>query len=75
VTADLGQLIVAGGFAPGEVLPTEVALCQMFCVSRTTLREAVKRLHAKGLVAVGPRTGTHVLPTRHWNQFDSDILG
>jgi DNA-binding FadR family transcriptional regulator len=75
VTAGLGQRIVAGGFAPGEVLPTEVTLCQMFGVSRTTVREAVKRLHGKGLLAASPRNGTRVLPTLYWNQFDPEVLG
>jgi DNA-binding FadR family transcriptional regulator len=75
VTADLGRRIVAGGFSPGEVLPTELALCQMFGVSRTTVREAVKRLHGKGLVVASPRSGTRVQPTQNWNQFDSEVLG
>ena len=75
VTAKLGQRIVAGSFAPGEVLPTEAALCTLFGVSRTTLREAVKRLQGKGLVVARPRNGTSVLPTLHWNQFDAEVLG
>ena len=74
VTADLGQQIVNGGFAPGEALPTETALCDLFGVSRTTVREAVMRLHGKGLLDGGPRTGTRVLPTAKWNQLDNDVL-
>jgi DNA-binding FadR family transcriptional regulator len=75
VTAELGRRIVAGRFAPGDSLPTEASLCDLFGVSRTTVREAVKRLHGKGLVAVSPRSGTRVLPTLHWNQFDAELLG
>lgn len=75
VTAELGRRIVAGAVEPGEPLPTEATLCDMFGVSRTTVREAVKRLHGKGMLAVGPRSGTRVLPTAHWNQFDSELLG
>jgi DNA-binding FadR family transcriptional regulator len=74
VTAGLGAQIVGGDFAPGEVLPTEMALGAMFRVSRTTVREAVKRLHGKGLVAGRPRNGTLVLPTDQWNQFDPEVL-
>ena len=74
VTAGLGARIVGGEFAPGAVLPTEVELCALFRVSRTTIREAVKRLHGKGLVAGRPRNGTRVLPTEQWNQFDSEVL-
>ncbi len=74
VTADIGARIVAGEFPPGAVLPTEAELGNRFKVSRTTVREAVKRLHGKGLVASKPRNGTVVQPTEHWNQFDSEVL-
>jgi DNA-binding FadR family transcriptional regulator len=74
VTAGLGGRIVGGEFAPGAVLPTEAELCALFRVSRTTVREAIKRLHGKGLVAGRPRNGTRVLPTDQWNQFDSELL-
>lgn len=75
VTAELGRSIVAGRHAPCESLPTEASLCALFGVSRTTVREAIKRLHGKGMVEVGPRSGTRVLPTLHWNQFDAELLG
>ena len=74
VTAGLGQQIVNGGFAPGKPLPTESALCDRFGVSRTTVREAVMRLHGKGLLDGGPRTGLKVLPVSKWNQLDGDVL-
>jgi DNA-binding FadR family transcriptional regulator len=56
------------------MLPTEADLCGIFGVSRTTVREAMKRLHGKGLVAGTPRNGTRVLPTARWNQFDAELL-
>ena len=74
VAAELGRSITSGSIAPGATLPTEGALCSSFKVSRTTLREAVKKLHGKGLVEVGPRHGTRVLPAERWNQLDADIL-
>lgn len=74
VTADIGARIVAGEFLPGTALPTEANLVKKFRVSRTTVREAVKRLHGKGLIASKPRNGTVVQPTEHWNQFDSELL-
>jgi DNA-binding FadR family transcriptional regulator len=45
VTEKLGRRIVAGKIAPGEPIPTEAALCTSLGVSRTTVREAMKRLH------------------------------
>jgi DNA-binding FadR family transcriptional regulator len=74
VTDMLGRRIVAGEIPPGALVPTEAAMCAALGVSRTTIREAVKRLHGKGLVQTGPRSGTRVLPTRHWNQFDASVL-
>ena len=74
IAAEIGRSITSGSIAPGNVLPTEEALCRSFNVSRTTLREAIKRLNAKGLVEVGPRHGTRVLPAERWNQLDSDVL-
>jgi DNA-binding FadR family transcriptional regulator len=70
----IGRRIVAGEVAPGTTLPTEAELCQAYGVSRTTVREALKKLHGKGLVAGTTRAGTVVLPTNRWNQFDSDLL-
>ena len=71
---EIGRRIVAGGYRPGETLPPEAALCSHYQVSRTPLREAVKRLHAKGLLTVGPRAGTRVREESAWNQFDPDLL-
>ena len=72
--AEIGRRIVSGQLGPGEQLPTEAVLCDELGVSRTTVREAVKRLHGKGLLDGGPRTGMRVLPTARWNQLDRDVL-
>jgi len=36
---------------------------------------AGQSIAAKGLVAIRPRTGTHVLPRAEWNLFDPAVLG
>lgn len=74
VTSILGRRIVSGEIAPGAAFPAEAELCQSLGVSRTTLREAIKKLHAKGLLAVGPRNGTRVLAPANWSQLDIDVL-
>ena len=71
---EIGKRIVSGRLQPGEQLPTEATLCDELGMSRTTVREAVKRLHGKGLLDGGPRTGMRVLPTARWNQLDRDVL-
>lgn len=46
----LGDRIRAGELAEGAALPTELALCAAHGVSRFTVREALKRLEADGLI-------------------------
>lgn len=74
VARSIGTRIVAGEFMPGATLPVEGDLCQIYGVSRTTLREAMKRLSAKRLVDVSPKVGTRVLPFAEWNLLDRDVL-
>ncbi|HNX78567.1 MAG TPA: FadR/GntR family transcriptional regulator [Prolixibacteraceae bacterium] len=44
-------------FIPGDKLPTEKELCASFAVSRTALREALRRLHARGLIEIRKGSG------------------
>jgi len=70
----IGGDIVAGRYAPGSAIPPEPLLCEELGVSRTVVREAIKSLVAKGLVSTGPKVGTRVLPSDHWNWFDADVI-
>jgi len=70
----LGEAIVAGRYAAGASIPPEPALCAELGVSRTVVREAVKSLIAKGLMTTGPKVGTRVLSSDHWNWFDPDVI-
>ncbi len=47
---------------------------EMFGVSRTVLREALRTLTSKGLVESRPKVGTRVRPRRAWNLLDADLL-
>ncbi len=70
----LGSRIVSGEFRPGDLLPVENDLCQLYGVSRTVVREAVRDLVAKRLLDVSPKVGTRVLPFADWNLLDRDVL-
>jgi DNA-binding GntR family transcriptional regulator len=59
VAARLRGLIYRGELAPGARLE-EQALARGFGISRTPLREALKVLHAEGLVRLTPRRGAFV---------------
>lgn len=71
----LGAWIASGAVLPGQTLKVESALCDELGVSRTVIREAIKTLVAKGMLDVGPKVGTRVLPVRNWNLFDPQVVG
>jgi DNA-binding FadR family transcriptional regulator len=70
----LGESILSGGYPVGSTLPPEPLLCEAFQVSRTVVREAIKSLVAKGLLVTGPKRGTRVLASAHWNWFDPEVI-
>lgn len=57
---EIERRIVTGEYAPGTQLPNEADLAASVNVSRTTLREAVGRLTAKGLLTREQGRGTYV---------------
>jgi GntR family galactonate operon transcriptional repressor len=69
----LGGRILSGAFAPGTVLDLPT-LAEGFGVSRTVIREAMKVLTAKGLVAARQKRGTYVTEPETWNMLDDDVL-
>lgn len=74
VAHEVGRRIVTRAYAEGSSLPRESELAEQFGVSRQAVREALKVLAAKGLVASRRRTGTSVLPRASWNLLDPDVL-
>jgi len=73
------EQIVSGAIKAGEKLPSENRLCETFQVSRPTVREALMRLHADGLVTTRQGSGTIVQrrPSGHLVRLSraSDIAG
>ncbi|TIV43970.1 MAG: FadR family transcriptional regulator, partial [Mesorhizobium sp.] len=65
----------AASWAGTMLLPREDDLCAMLGVSRTSVREAVKVLSAKGLVEARRRAGVRVLPRDNWRLLDPVVLG
>ena len=60
VTERLKDMIISGAYKSGEKLPNEAALCEMFGVSRITIREAMKKLSMMGLLDIRQGKGTFV---------------
>ena len=70
----LGRRILGGEHKPGDMLPREDELCSTLGVSRTSLREAVKVLSAKGLIEARRRVGVRVRPRDDWSLLDPVVL-
>jgi len=71
---DIGLAIVSGRLRPGRILDGEVEASSERKVSRTTYREAIRILGAKGLLTSRTRTGTRVSEITEWNLLDLDVL-
>lgn len=54
VTTQLHEAIISGRLQPGDRLPNERELAEVFSVGRPTLREALRVLEAFGLVEIRP---------------------
>ena len=53
-------IVLEGRFQPGEKLPNELELSESLGVSRTTLRDAIRTLTARGVLEVRRGKGTFV---------------
>ena len=74
VSNEIGSRIVRGDYPPGSFLPNEAEWSAMFGVGRSAVREAVKMLMAKNLLASRPKIGSWVMPRERWNLLDRDVL-
>lgn len=70
----LGEAILTGEYAPGDILPGEIELAQRHGMSRTLVREALKSLGAKGLITARRKAGTQVCPRSDWHLLDPQVL-
>ena len=62
VEQDLKRLMDTGYFSEGALLPPEHDLCRLYGVSRHTIRMALSRLEAAGMVERSAGRGTFVKP-------------
>lgn len=69
---ELMKYILEKPVAPGEKIPNEFELAELFGVGRSTIREAVKGLVSRGILEVRRGSGTYVINT---SPLDEDPLG
>jgi DNA-binding FadR family transcriptional regulator len=75
IAARLLDEIVDGRYPPGSPLPPEWELAEREGASRLTIREAVRVLRQKDVVAVVRGRGTFVQPRQRWSPLDPAVLG
>jgi GntR family transcriptional regulator len=71
VKEQLCARMLDGTYGPETQLPTEQALCDMFEVSRITVRQALEELRQEGVVKKVHGRGTFVSPPRAFQNVDA----
>jgi DNA-binding FadR family transcriptional regulator len=74
VTRALAGRIVNGEIGEQRPPPTESDICSEFGVSKTTAREVIRSLAARGFVEVRHGRRMRVRPAGEWNQLDPLVL-
>ncbi|WNN42736.1 MULTISPECIES: GntR family transcriptional regulator [Winslowiella] len=74
VAEDLTEAIASGTYPVGSLLPTEFELCELYNVSRHTVRAAILKLQEQGLVSRRKRVGTRVEASKPYTGY-SQALG
>jgi DNA-binding FadR family transcriptional regulator len=69
----LGSRIISGDLAPGQTLDLP-ALERELEISHTVLRESLRVLSTKGLVAARQKRGTFITDPQSWDMLDEDVL-
>jgi len=74
VTQHLANRILRGELSPGISLPGENELAAEYNVSRTSLRNALATLAAKGLISTQAKKRSTVNGREQWSLLDLDVL-
>lgn len=66
-TGQIKEAIFQGEYQPGEKIPSEHELVDLFGVSRVIIREAIRNLEQSGFVEIrrGPKGGAFIKPLTH----------
>lgn len=70
----IGRAIADGSYGPGSVIDFD-AIMKQHDVSRGPLREAVRTLAEKNLLAARHGVGTRIRKSEQWNLLDPQLLG
>lgn len=67
--------IVSGEFKPNSELPKEAEIVSQYGVSRTVIREALRVLEEKDMIAIQQGRATRVRSRDSWNLLDPIVIG
>ena len=73
VVEDVGQRIINGELAEGEIIFAE-HLCTRLNISRSVVREGLRTLGSLGLIQSRPQRGTRVLPRDNWDLLSPYVI-
>lgn len=73
VVEDVGQRIINGELAEGEIIFAE-HLCTQLNISRSVVREGLRTLGSLGLIHSRPQRGTRVLPRDNWDLLSPYVI-
>lgn len=71
IVESIKESIENNQFPIGEKLPSEMKLCELMNVSRSSVREAVRELQAQGFLELKPGKGAFVRSKRPYNNYDT----
>lgn len=76
IIRQIRALLDSGALQPGDRLPAERKLAEKFCVARTQVREAFKKLEFYNIIKTMPQSGSVIsdIKTSALNSLISDIL-
>ena len=63
IAADIRRSIEDGALKPGDKLPTVVEFCELYSVSKITVKRAIEQITEEGLVTSRRGSGTYVKDT------------
>lgn len=74
ITRDLAIRIIRGELAEGMAIPGEHELAQQYNASRTSVRNALQVLGAKGMLLIQAKRRSTVTPREQWSFLDAEVL-
>ena len=63
IAADIRRSIEDGALKPGDKLPTVVEFCELYSVSKITVKRAIEQITEEGLITSRRGSGTYVKDT------------